>query len=211
MIFRLKKDDFTFPDPSLAEEDGLLAIGGDLHPKRLLEAYSLGIFPWFDDDEWICWYAPKNRFVLDPTSLKISKSLRQFLRNTNLKITHNQAFTDVILACAAQKRKNQEGTWITGGMQQAYIHLHQMGVAHSFEVWDDELLVGGLYGIEVGQVFCGESMFSKVSNASKIALIHLCKTQPYTLIDCQVYTDHLASLGADYISSEVYRNYLEIS
>jgi leucyl/phenylalanyl-tRNA--protein transferase len=203
MIFRLD-DRLLFPDPALAEEDGLLAVGGDLSTERLMLAYSQGIFPWYSDDTPILWYAPHERFVLYPANLKVSKSMWQVLRSGKFRITFNQCFADVIRECSATFRKDQDGTWITNDMMDAYINLHQSGHAHSVEVWENDRLVGGLYGVHVGRVFCGESMFSKVSNASKTALIHLCQTEKYNLIDCQVYTEHLESLGAGMISREDY-------
>jgi len=203
MIFRLDER-LIFPDPALAEPDGLLAIKGDLSAERLILAYQNGIFPWYSEDEPILWFSPHERFVLYPSELRISKSMRQVIRSEKLKVTFDQSFTGVIGACADAKREGQDGTWITADMRQAYINLHELGIAHSVEVWLDDELVGGLYGVEVDRVFCGESMFSKVSNASKLALIALCQTKKYHLIDCQVYTDHLASLGAKMISREEY-------
>jgi len=208
MIFRLDKR-IVFPDPSLAEDDGLLAVGGDLSTSRLLLAYHNGIFPWYNDDTPILWYSPHERFVLFPDELKISKSMRQVLRSGRFKVTCDQNFTEVINACSSVGRKGQEGTWITDDMKNAYIHLHNEGHAHSVEVWRDEELVGGLYGVQVGAVFCGESMFSKVSNASKMALISLCNSGKYKLIDCQVYTEHLESMGARMISREEYLGILQ--
>lgn len=203
MIFRLDKR-IVFPDPSLAEEDGLLAVGGDLSTSRLLLAYRNGIFPWYNDDTPILWYSPHERFVLFTDELKISKSMRQVLRSGRLRVTYDQNFAKVINACSIVDRKGQDGTWITADMKDAYIRLHQEGYAHSVEVWKDEKLVGGLYGVQVGEVFCGESMFSEVSNASKVALISLCNSGKYKLIDCQVYTEHLESMGARMISREEY-------
>ena len=210
MIFRLDKR-IAFPNPSLAEEDGLLAVGGDLSTDRLLLAYQNGIFPWYNDDTPILWYSPHERFVLFPDKLKISKSMRQVLRSGRFKVTYDQNFTDVIDACSTVNRKDQPGTWITADMKEAYIRLHREGHGHSVEVWEDEKLVGGLYGVQVGEVFCGESMFSKVSNASKIALISLCNTANYKLIDCQVYTEHLESMGARMISRDEYLEILQNS
>lgn len=203
MIFRLDER-VLFPNPELAEDDGLLAVGGDLAPERLLLAYRNGIFPWYSDDEPILWYSPHERFVLYPDELKISKSTRQLIRSNKFKLSFDTAFADVIKACALAEREGQDGTWITGDMQQAYIKLHELGHAHSVEVWQGDTLVGGLYGIWVNHVFCGESMFSRASNASKLALISLCQTGQYKMIDCQVYTDHLASLGARMISRTDY-------
>jgi len=203
MIFRLDER-LLFPDPELAEPDGLLAVGGDLSARRLLLAYSHGIFPWYSNDEPILWYSPHERFVLYPPNLKISKSMRQVLRSGKFSVTFDTCFEQVIQNCSAAFRKDQDGTWITNDMITAYTCLHQLGYAHSVEVWENNDLVGGLYGIQVGRVFCGESMFSKVSNASKTALIHLCQTKKYDLIDCQVHTSHLESLGAEMISRTEY-------
>jgi len=208
MIFRLDKR-IIFPNPSLAEEDGLLAVGGDLSTSRLLLAYHNGIFPWFNDDTPILWYSPHERFVLFPNELRVSKSMRQVLKSDRFTVTSDQNFADVIDACSSAGRKGQDGTWITDDMKQAYIRLHKEGHARSVEVWKDEKLVGGLYGVQVGEVFCGESMFSKVSNASKVALISLCNTDKYKLIDCQVYTEHLESMGARMISREEYLRILQ--
>ena len=209
MIFQLDPETPVFPDPTLAEPDGLLAVGGDLRPTRLLTAYAQGIFPWYSDDTPILWYAPHERFVLFPDELKISKSMRKVLRSNQFRITHNHAFAAVITACSTQPRAGQDGTWITAGMRDAYIELHRLGHAHSIEVWQNDELVGGLYGVATGRVFCGESMFSRVSDASKTALITLCRQTSYRLIDCQVYTQHLASLGARTISMTLYRSFLQ--
>lgn len=203
MIFRLDER-LLFPNPALAEEDGLLAVGGDLSTERLLLAYRNGIFPWYSEDEPILWFSPHERFVLYPDELVISKSMRKVLTSGQFKITFNQCFSEVIAACAKAPRPGQNGTWITADMREAYIALHKKGYAHSVEVWMQDELAGGLYGVAVGKVFCGESMFSRVSNASKAALIHLCNSGGYKLIDCQVYTAHLQSMGARMISREEY-------
>jgi leucyl/phenylalanyl-tRNA--protein transferase len=208
MIFRLDER-ILFPNPELAEEDGLLAIGGDLSPQRLLLAYQNGIFPWYSDDTPILWYSPHERFVLYPDELKISKSMRQLIRLNKFRVSFDNAFAEVINNCAMAERVDQDGIWITTDMQQAYIKLHQLGHAHSVEVWDNNELVGGLYGVQIGHIFCGESMFSKASNTSKLALISLCQTNQYQLVDCQVYTDHLASLGARMINREEYLEMLQ--
>jgi len=207
MIFRLLDDEIIFPDPALAEPDGLLAIGGDLSPARLVLAYQHGIFPWFSADDPILWYAPHERCVIFPEQIKMSKSMKKVLRDGLFKVTVNQAFDVVIKQCALTPRNGQDGTWITTEMQHAYLSLHQLGIAHSVEVWLEEELVGGLYGIKMGKVFCGESMFSEVSNASKTALIYLAKHLDFELIDCQLPNEHLMSLGAEMISS---RQYLDI-
>jgi leucyl/phenylalanyl-tRNA--protein transferase len=203
MIFRLD-DRLLFPNPELAEEDGLLAIGGDLSTNRLLLAYQNGIFPWYSEDEPILWFSPHQRFVLYPQELKISKSMKRVLQSGVFTITIDICFNDVVAACSSIKRDDQDGTWITDDMKAAYAKLHTEGHAHSVEVWQDDKLVGGLYGVHAGDVFCGESMFSRVSNASKTALIWLCTTGKYNLIDCQVYTEHLESMGARMISREEY-------
>ena len=208
MVFTLSKEKFTFPDPSFADADGLLAIGGDLQPLRLLNAYQKGIFPWFEDDDLICWYSPHERFVLDPNQLHLSKSMRKFIGKTKLKVTFDYAFKRVIQQCAKQFRQGQGGTWITEGMQEAYTTLHILGHAHSVEVWEDQTLVGGLYGVAVGSVFCGESMFSRQNNASKLALYALCESKKYNLIDCQLPTEHLTSLGAKCISRAAFQKHL---
>lgn len=208
MIFQLNEE-IIFPDPELAEPDGLLALGGDLSPNRLMLAYGNGIFPWYSEETPILWYAPHERFVLFPDALRISKSMKQVLRSGRFLVTVNQVFEQVITACSMAARKDQDGTWITDEMTQAYIKLHQLGFAHSIEVWQNEVLVGGLYGIKVGRVFCGESMFSIVSNASKLALINLCQDFDYQLIDCQVYTEHLESMGAQMIDRKTYLSFLK--
>lgn len=202
--------DIEFPDVSLASKEGIVAIGGDLSPERLRLAYKSGIFPWFDDEEPIIWWSPDPRFVLFPEHLKVSKSMRQFLRNTDFEVTINKDFEAVINQCALIKRGGQQGTWITQTMIEAYIKLHELGDAKSVEVWLENELVGGLYGVDVNNgVFCGESMFSKVSNASKVAFITFLQHSNYKLIDCQVYTNHLESLGAEEISRDEFLTYLK--
>ena len=208
MFFQLPDHEMVFPDPTLAEEDGLLAIGGDLSMERLLLAYSSGIFPWFSEGEPILWYSPHQRCVIYPNRILVSKSMKKIIRDGVFTITLNTAFEDVILNCAKTPRKGQDGTWITDEMQAAYINLYQNGYAHSVEVWQNEQLVGGLYGLKVNRVFCGESMFSKVSNASKAALIYLSKLN-IDLIDCQLPNDHLMSLGAEMIERNVYMKILQ--
>ena len=203
MIFRLDER-LLFPDPALAEPDGLLAVGGDLQTDRLLLAYQNGIFPWYSDDDPILWYSPHERFVLYPDELKVARSMRQVLRSGKFRVTNNQCFNEVIEACSAAERKGQDGTWITADMKAAYNQLHAEGHAHSVEVWEQDELVGGFYGVQVNSVFCGESMFSRVSNASKTALIWLCNSGVYKLIDCQVHTEHLESMGARMIGREEY-------
>jgi len=190
-----------FPEVENADHYGLLALGGDLSAQRLKLAYTNGIFPWFEEGQPILWYSPDPRMVLFFENLHISKSMKQLLRKKNFVVTINTCFDQVITNCALAKRKDQESTWITNDMIQAYNKLHEQGNAVSVEVWQDQKLVGGLYGIDLKKeyVFCGESMFSTVSNASKIAFIYLCKhyqKKGYKLIDCQMHTPHLESLGA---------------
>lgn len=198
-----------FPDVSEASEEGLLAVGGDLSSERLIYAYTRGIFPWFDDAEPLLWWSPDPRFVLYPKDIKVSKSMKQFLKKTDFKVTFNKAFEAVITACADAKREGQTGTWITEEMKVAYTKLHQLGYAKSVEVWDAETLVGGFYGIDLKNgVFCGESMFSKLSNASKLAFITFVKKSNYKLIDCQLHTPHLESLGAKHIPRDIFLKYL---
>jgi len=207
----LLSDELWFPPIEEASKDGLLAIGGDLSPERLKLAYSKGIFPWFSDGDPIVWYSPDPRMVLFPSRLKVSKSMRQVIRKGTFKATFNTEFKTVIARCRTVKRSGEVGTWITDEMEQAYIKLHELGMAKSVEVWQDNELVGGLYGVDLGTVFCGESMFSKVSNASKfglVFLVELLKREKYKILDCQVYNDHLASLGAEEISRIEFLKYI---
>lgn len=203
-----------FPPPEQAHESGVLAIGGDLSEERLLLAYKNGIFPWFNKEDPILWWCPEQRMVLFPENLHISKSMKPLLNNNKFKITFNQAFDEVMMACASIKRKGQEGTWITDDMVSAYKNLHEMGIAQSVEAWNDGQLVGGLYGIYLKDcaVFCGESMFTRQSNASKYAFIKMVehfKTKGLEIVDCQIYTSHLESLGAQLIEREVFLSYLK--
>lgn len=209
MYFLLKE--LFFPDVTEADRDGILAVGGDLSPERLLLAYQSGIFPWFDSDEPILWWAPPRRMVLFPDELVVSKSMRSILRKEIFTVTFNKDFRGVISNCSQIRRNGQRGTWITSEMIEAYVKLHELGFAKSVEVWQNNELVGGLYGIDLGHVFCGESMFSKVSNASKVAFITLVenlKIRKYKLIDCQVHNDHLESLGAREIEREEFMQIL---
>lgn len=211
MVFRLDKSDLRFPDPALADEDGLLAIGGDLSPERLISAYQQGIFPWFSEGDPILWFAPHERCVVFPAQVKISKSMHKVLKSGLFNVTCDQAFERVIRNCAKVDRtkQGQDETWITEDMQQAYIRLHQLGFAHSVEVWHKDELVGGLYGLFINRVFCGESMFSLMSNASKAAFIDLCQSGKFDLIDCQMPNDHLLSLGAKLIPAKDYLKVLK--
>lgn len=202
-------DKIAFPDVSEATFEGLLAIGGDLSSERLIHAYSNGIFPWFEDEEPLLWWSPDPRFVLFPGNLKISKSMKQILRKKTFKVTVNKDFKSVIEECALAKREGQDGTWITDQMVEAYLKLHRLGYSKSVEVWQNNELVGGLYGVDLGnKVFCGESMFAKVSNASKVGFITLVQNSNYNLIDCQVHTKHLESLGAKHISRAEFLKFL---
>jgi leucyl/phenylalanyl-tRNA---protein transferase len=198
-----------FPDVSQANSDGLLAVGGDLSVERLLLAYKTGIFPWFENDEPILWWSPDPRFVLFPDKLKVSKSMKQVLRNTSFTVTINKDFEAVIHQCSKIKRNGQSGTWITKNMIEAYTKLHELGYAKSVEVWQNDKLVAGFYGIDLVDVFCGESMFTKVNNASKAGLISFIQNSNYKLIDCQVYTRHLESLGAEDIPRDSFLKYLK--
>ena len=201
----------VFPPVEMASSEGILAFGGDLQPQRLILAYQSGIFPWYNEGEPIIWYSPAMRMVLFPEELKISKSMHRFIAKNEFRITWNKAFEQVIDHCQKSPRKDQLGTWITEEMKEAYIKLYKLGFAKSVEVWKKDELVGGLYGIDLGHVFCGESMFSKVSNTSKLAFIHLVQElqkKDYKLIDCQVYNEHLESLGAREISREEFMGFL---
>ena len=199
-----------FPPLNQANADGLLALGGDLSPERVFYAYQNGIFPWYESDQHLLWWAPDPRFVLYPDRLRISKSTKQLLKSHQFEITVNRDFKAVIEACANVKRNAQSGTWITNDMIETYCELHQRGIAKSVEVWQNKSLVGGLYGIELGDtIFCGESMFSHVSNASKIGFIIFIRNSNYTLIDCQLHTDYLESLGAEHISRSQFMQYIK--
>lgn len=187
-----------FPAVDEANSDGILAIGGDLSPERLLLAYKSGIFPWFEEGEPLFWWSPNPRMVLFLDELVVSKSMRNLLNRNIFTVTFNQNFRDVISNCQKIKREGQNGTWITNDMIEAYCKLNELGIAKSVEVWQNQELVGGLYGVDLGHIFCGESMFSKVSNASKVAfiiLVNQLKIANYKVLDCQVYNEHLESLG----------------
>lgn len=191
-------DDLRFPDVG-ASHGGIVAFGGDLSTERLLLAYNSGIFPWFEDGEPITWWSPDPRMVFFPNELKVSKSMRNIMNRGIFEVTFNECFRDVVTNCRDVFRPGQQGTWITDEMTEAYCKLHRLKKAVSVEVWKKNELVGGLYGVDLGHVFCGESMFSKVSNASKIAFIALVRhlqANHYKLLDCQVYNEHLESLGA---------------
>lgn len=208
-VFALDEE-LAFPPVELAEPDGLLAVGGDLSTDRLLLAYRLGIFPWYEAGP-ICWWCPHPRFVLFPDELRVSRSMRSLLQKNIFTFTVNQAFGAVIEACGSIVRKDQQSTWITDEMKDAYMTLHHQGIAHSAEAWHQHELVGGLYGVRLGDVFFGESMFSKQSNASKFAFIRYIEAlrqEGVKLVDCQVYTAHLESLGARMIHRDVFTRLL---
>lgn len=190
---------------------GLIAVGGDLRVERVWLAYTLGIFPWYNPGEEILWWCPDPRFVLFPNKLKISKSMRKILRDENFTFTENKNFREVMEACRDANRRDQDGTWITDELVEAFVKLHELGKAKSVEVWQNGELVGGLYGLQIGRVFCGESMFSKVSNASKAGFIYfiLKNKQDIDLIDCQIHSAHLESLGAEMIPKMEYLQILK--
>lgn len=201
--------DAQFPDPELTDAEGLLAIGGDLSPQMLVNAYRIGAFPWFNEDDPILWWCPDPRLVLFPKEVKVSKSMKQVLKKGAFTFSINQDFEGVIKACSALRV--EEGTWISPEMIDAYVQLHYLGLANSVEVWHNDALVGGLYGVQLGKVFYGESMFSVVSNASKAALIYWCLhclSAGIELIDCQQSTAHLKSMGAREISRKAFINLL---
>ena len=204
-------DEIIFPKPELAEEDGLLAIGGDLRWERLLLAYCNGIFPWYSEDEPILWWCPKPRFIIKPNEVKISKSMKRVFNKGEFKVTFNNDFEGVISKCK-ELRENKEGTWITDDMKQAYIDLFNKGFASSVEVYKEDKLVGGLYGVNIGRCFFGESMFSMETNASKVALISICKRleeENYLFLDCQMHTNHLESMGGKFVSWEDFKIMLQ--
>ncbi len=205
-VFRIEQP-IVFPDPELADDSGLLGIGGDLDPKRLLLAYKMGIFPWYSVGQPILWWSPNPRMTLSLQDFHVPRSLAKTLRKKPYTITLDTAFEQVIDACAAVERPNQEGTWITSEMRHAYNDLHDLGYAHSCEAWQDGELVGGLYGLSVGRLFSGESMFSHAPDASKVAFVHLVRqleSWGYPLIDCQLHTQHLARFGAQEIPRKDY-------
>ncbi|NND91606.1 MAG: leucyl/phenylalanyl-tRNA--protein transferase [Granulosicoccus sp.] len=208
----LAPDDDVTPFPSvrtaLSEPNGLLMAGGNLNPERLLSAYKAGIFPWYESEEPILWWSPDPRCIIWPEELRITRSLRKTINGAHFEITENKAYRDVMRQCAAP-RKGSSGTWVTDEMIDAYCELNSMGVARSVEVWLAEQLVGGLYGIQLGRVFVGESMFSRERDASKVALAHLAQCGRYSLIDCQLETPHLVSMGATTIRREHYIHLLQ--
>ena len=204
-------DKIEFPDVSQANKEGLLAVGGSLCSERLVLAYQKGVFPWYEVGEPILWWSPDPRFVLFPDKLKVSKSMKHVLKNCDYTVTVNKAFEEVIMQCSKIKRNGQSGTWITNPMIDAYIELHNLGHAKSVEVWRNDILVAGFYGIDLGNsVFCGESMFTKESNASKVGFITFVQNTDYKLIDCQLHTNHFESLGAEEMSRVVFLEFLKI-
>ena len=209
-MYVLSKE-FFFPPVEDASLEGIVAVGGDLSVERLNLAYKSGIFPWFNEDEPILWWSPPERMVVVPSIYKVSKSIRNLLNQNKFKVTFNQNFRDVIIGCKQIDRPGQDGTWLSDDFVESYTKLHVMGIAKSVEVWQDDELVGGLYGVDLGHIFCGESMFSKVPNASKIAfvtLINYLKENNYKLLDCQVHNDHLEKLGAFEVSRDVFMRVL---
>ena len=203
----LDSNEISFPDPNLLEsESGVMAIGGDLSPERLYFAYQLGLFPWYNPGEEILWWCPDPRFVLFPKDLKISKSMRKIMRDEVFTFTENKCFREVIEECKNTFRKDQDGTWLSDELVNSIVKLHEAGIAKSIEVWQNDQLVGGFYGIQIGKIFCGESMFAKVSNASKAGFIYFIQNQKQNLelIDCQIHSEHLESLGATMISKKDY-------
>lgn len=206
----LDPDTISFPDPELTHsESGLLAVGGDLSPERIHFAYQLGIFPWFNPGEEFLWWCPDPRFVLFPHDLKVSKSMRKILRDEVFTFTQNKCFRKVMEECQQMYRPEQDGTWISDELIDSFVQLHDQGIAKSIEVWQDEELVGGFYGIQIGKVFCGESMFAKVSNASKAGFIYFMQNENLELMDCQIHSEHLESLGATMISKQEYLTILK--
>jgi len=206
-VFQLTNQ-IIFPHPDLAEDNGLLAIGGDLSADRLIAGYRLGIFPWYSDDDPLLWWFTSPRLVLFPEDLKVSRRLARYMKNTTMTLTINTAFEEVITACAQSRKEQNEETWITPEMISAYTNLHHLGYAHSVECWDSDRLSGGLYGVALGKVFFGESMFATITNSSKFALIHLInilKKNSYRLIDCQMKTAHLTSMGARELSGKEFQ------
>ncbi|MDE6911513.1 MAG: leucyl/phenylalanyl-tRNA--protein transferase [Lachnospiraceae bacterium] len=210
-VFRLDGDRIEFPHPTLARADGLLAVGGDLCVERLLLAYTHGIFPWYNPGEEILWWCPKERFVIFPEEIHVSRSMRKYMKKHSLKVVLNRDFADTMHRCRI-KREFDDGTWITDEMEEAYSKLHKEGYAVSVEVYEDEMLAGGLYGVSIGRCFFGESMYSDKENGSKTALIafaQLLEQQEFLFIDCQFHTEHLEQMGGRYISWETYDKMLQ--
>jgi len=212
-IYRLR-DEIAFPDPTMAEPEGLLAVGGDLAPQRILTAYSFGIFPWYSEGDPILWWSPDPRLILEPGRMHVSKSLAKTIRRGRYRVTADTAFEEVIDRCAAKARADQAGTWITDDMRAAYVRLHELGFVHSIEAWDEEGLAGGLYGLCLGGTFFGESMFADRTDASKVAFARLVARLhhwEFDLVDCQVDTEHLRRFGARNIARVAFLLRLESS
>lgn len=205
-------EELVFPHPSLATEDGLLAVGGDLSPERMLLAYANGIFPWYSEGRPLMWWCPRPRLILQPQDLRVGRTLRKTIKRRRYRITCDQAFDRVMAACADVPRPDQDGTWITADLTEAFAELHRRGVAHSIEAWEDDELVGGLYGLALGRIFFGESMFALRPDASKVAFVHLVRqlaAWDFDLVDCQVVTDHLTRFGAETIELDAFLDRLE--
>ena len=205
-VYRLRENEVSFPNPELAQEDGLLAVGGELSVERLLLAYSNGIFPWYNPGEEILWWCPKDRFLIFPKEIHVSRSMKKYIRKHKMEIRLNRDFQDTVHQCR-MKRENREGTWIGDDIEAAFLALHQRGLAVSVEAYEDKVLSGGLYGVAIGRCFFGESMFSEKENGSKAALIGLAavlRDKDFLFIDCQFHTEHLESMGGRYVSWEEY-------
>lgn len=210
-VYRLNKEDISFPDPTLARSDGLLAVGGDLQIQRLLLAYMYGIFPWYDPGEEIMWWCPKERFVIFPKDIHVSRSMNKYMKKHDLQLVLNRNFADTMHRCR-MKREYEEGTWISDEMEEAYVRLHKAGYAVSAEAFEDGELAGGLYGVSIGKCFFGESMFPDKKNGSKTALIafaNILQQKNFLFIDCQFHTPHLESMGGKYISWKEYDKLLQ--
>lgn len=213
-MFYLNPEIVAFPHPSYADREGILAVGGSLSQDMLMLAYTYGVFPWYNPDEAVLWWHPPQRFVIPPAEVKVAKSMRSYFNKEKYRITIDTCFLDVMLGCKTTERVGQGGTWITTDFIDAYVQLHEKGYAHSVEVWDGDDLCGGLYGVSLGNVFCGESMFSRKSNASKFALIciaRILEEKGFSLIDCQMPTPHLESMGGRFISRDSFLDFLRES
>lgn len=211
-VFKLPDNEIVFPHPSLADSSGLLAVSHDLDPRRLILAYQHGIFPWYKQGDAFFWYAPDPRCVLYTKDLRVSKSMRSIFNQKKFRYTLDTCFERVMQACASTKRRHESGTWITDEFMESYVYLHESGIAHSVEVWDGDALVGGLYGVAIGKVFSGESMFARQTNASKAGFITLVKALQhidFQMVDCQTETGHLLSLGAANIPRDQFMEHLE--
>lgn len=209
-VYRLRENEVSFPNPELAQEDGLLAVGGDLSVERLLLAYSNGIFPWYNPGEEILWWCPRDRFLIFPKEIHVSHSMKKYIRKHKMEIRLNRDFQDTVHQCR-MKREDREGTWIGDDIEAAFLALHREGFAVSIEAYEDKVLSGGLYGVAIGRCFFGESMYSERENGSKAALIGLAailRDKNFLFIDCQFHTEHLESMGGRYVNWEEYRQML---